>query len=335
MDFDRLIDLASRRVGGRAVACSDDFFAPKENLLELGRGEFIVGKYTERGKWMDGWESRRRRDGGHDWCIVKLGLAGVVRGVDVDCNHFLGNAPKSCRIEGAYVDGYRPVATLGQPEVSWIEILPDSPTTPGAQNLFRVDDPGVYTHLRLHIYPDGGVARFRAYGEVRPDWPRLLEEHKVLDLAAVEHGGVSLACSDEFFSNKQNLIMPGPSTHMGDGWESKRRRGPGHDWVIVQLGRVGRLRRALLDTAHFKGNFPDSAELEATAAPADTPAEQLSGWRTLVPRTKLEADTAHVFSIIDTAPVTHVRLSIFPDGGVARMRLYGEPILETLEHGRA
>jgi allantoicase len=324
-DFQHLIDLASARVGGRPVACSDDFFAPKENLLLPGRGEFIVGKYTERGKWMDGWESRRRRDGGHDWCIIKLGLAGVVRGVDVDCNHFLGNAPKSCRVEGARIDGYRPAASLGDTEVKWVELLADSPTTPGTQNFFAVADPGVYTHLRLHIYPDGGVARFRAYGEVRPDWKRLLDEHKVLDLAAVEHGGMSLACSDEFFSNKQNLIMPGPSTHMGDGWETKRRRRGGHDWVIVRLGRCGKLHRVVLDTAHFKGNFPDTAELEGTHAPFDTPAEALSGWRTLLARTRLEADTAHDFSIADAAPVSHLRLSIHPDGGIARMRVFAEP----------
>jgi allantoicase len=323
-DFDKLIDLASEKLGGRAIACSDDFFAEKENLLRPGRGEFIPGKYTERGKWMDGWESRRRRDGGHDWCVIRLGLPGVVRGVDVDCNHFLGNAPKSCRLEGARIEGYRRAATLGDADVTWTEILADSPTTPGAQNLFALADEGVYTHLRLHIYPDGGVARFRAYGEVRPDWKTLLEEHKVLDLAAVEHGGVALACSDEFFSNKQNLIMPGASTHMGDGWESKRRRGPGHDWVIVRLGRPGRLRRAVLDTSHFKGNFPDSALLEGTSAPADAAVGSLTGWRPLVPQTKLEAHTAHVFAIAEREPVSHVRLSIFPDGGVARMRLYGE-----------
>jgi allantoicase len=323
MSFQQLIDLASRRVGGRAVATSDDFFAPKENLLEPGRGEFIVGKYTERGKWMDGWESRRRRDSGHDWCIIKLGLPGVVRGVDVDCNHFLGNAPKSCRVEGLTVDGYRPASVLLGPNVEWTEIVGDSPTTPGAQNLFSVTDDNVYTHLKLHIYPDGGVARFRAYGEVRPDWPRLLEEHKVIDLAAAEHGGVSLACSDEFFSNKQNIIMPGRSTHMGDGWESKRRRGPGHDWVIVRLGRAGRLRRVVLDTSHFKGNFPDTAELEGAAAKLDADLATLP-WRTLVPKTKLEADTMHELAIADRDPVTHVRLNIYPDGGVARMRLFGE-----------
>ena len=328
-DFEKLIDLVSERTGGRAVACSDDFFAPKENLLHPGRGEFIVGKYTENGKWMDGWESRRRRDGGHDWCILKLGAPGTLRGVDVDCNHFLGNAPKSCRLEGTRILGYRTAASLSDPDVKWTEILADSPTTPGAQNLFPISDNGVYTHLRLHIYPDGGVARFRAYGEVHPDWKQLTEEHRVLDLAAVEHGAVAIAASDEFFSNKQNLIMPGPSTHMGDGWESKRRRGPGNDWVIVRLGRAGKLRRVVLDTSHFKGNFPDAALLEGTSAARTTAADQLTGWRPLLPRTKLEAHTAHVFPITDREPITHVRLSIFPDGGIARMRVFGEVLTES------
>ena len=323
MDFVKLLDLAQDRLGGRAVSTSDDFFAAKENLLHPGRGEFIVGKYTENGKWMDGWESRRRRDGGHDWVIIKLGLPGRIRGVDVDCNHFLGNAPKSCRIEATRIDGYRAASTLGDADVVWKEILADSPTKPGAQNFFPIADKGTYTHVRLHIYPDGGVARFRVYGDVHPDWSRLLAEHKVLDLAAAEHGAVALACSDEFFSDKRNLIMPGPSTHMGDGWESKRRRGPGHDWCVVRLGRKGRLLRAILDTSHFKGNFPDRAELEGAVASADAEVETLA-WRSLVPVTKLEAHTEHVFAIADREPVTHVRLSIYPDGGVARMRLFGE-----------
>lgn len=324
-DFTRLLDLASDRIGGRAVSTSDDFFAPKERMLMPGRGEFIVGKYTENGKWMDGWESRRRRDGGHDWCVVKLGFPGTIRGVDVDCNHFLGNAPKSCRIEATYISGYRTAASLSAPDVKWTEILADSPTQPGAQNLYAVADEGTYTHVRLHIYPDGGVARFRVYGEVRPDWAQLTEEHKVLDLAAAEHGGVPVLASDEFFSDKRNLVMPGPSTHMGDGWESKRRRGPGHDWVIVRLGRSGSLRRIVVDTSHFKGNFPDSCELEGTSDANPDPAA-LGGWRPLLPRTKLEAHTAHVFPIADRGAVRHVRLSIHPDGGVARLRVLGEVV---------
>jgi allantoicase len=323
-DFTQLIDLAAERLSGRAVSTSDDFFAGKENLLRPGRGEFIVGKYTENGKWMDGWESRRRRDGGHDWVIVKLGAPGVVRGVDVDCNHFLGNAPKSFRLEGTRVDGYRSAASLLDADVKWTELIADSPTQPGAQNLYPVSNDGTYTHVRLHIYPDGGVARLRVYGEVRPNWQRILDEQRVIDLAAVEHGGVSIAAADEFFSDKRNLIMPGPSTHMGDGWESRRRRGPGHDWVIVRLGRAGVLRRVTIDTSHFKGNFPDSCELEGTHADAPTAASALQAWRPLVARVKLEAHTAHEFSITDPQPVTHVRLNIYPDGGVARMRVYGE-----------
>jgi len=324
MDFTKLLDLAQRRVGGRAIATSDDFFAPKENLLEPGRGEFIVGKYTERGKWMDGWESRRRRDGGHDWVIVKLGLPGVIRGVDVDCNHFLGNAPKSCRIEALRVDGYQPAKWIADPSREWKELLGDSPTTPGAQNLYAIADEGTYTHVKLHIYPDGGVARFRVYGEVRPDWARLTEEHKVVDLAAAELGAQALACSDEFFSDKRNLIMPGPSTHMGDGWESKRRRGPGHDWLVIRLARPGKLRRVVLDTSHFKGNFPDRCQLEGLNAAADASVDSLTGWKTLLPMTPLEADCAHELPLHDAGVVSHVRLSIYPDGGVARMRLYGE-----------
>ena len=322
-DFVKLIDLAQERFSGRAVACSDDFFAPMQAMLHPGRGDFIVGKYTDNGKWMDGWESRRRRDSGHDWCIVKLGAPGTVRGVDIDCNHFLGNAPKNCRVEGARIVGYRTAASLSAADVKWTELLADSPTQPGAQNLYGVTDEGTYTHVRLHIYPDGGVARFRVYGEVRPDWDLLNAEHKVLDLAAAEHGGVSVAASDEFFSDKRNLIMPGGSTHMGDGWESKRRRGPGHDWVVVRLGRTGSLRRVVIDTSHFKGNFPDSCELEGTSDAAMDPAA-LTGWRTLVPKTKLEANTLHELPIPDREAVKHVRLHIYPDGGIARMRVYGE-----------
>jgi allantoicase len=325
-DFTQLIDLASERIGGRAVSTSDDFFAGKENLLRPGRGEFIVGKYTENGKWMDGWESRRRRDGGHDWVIVKLGAPGTLRGVDVDCNHFLGNAPKSCRLEGTRVDGYRSAASLCSEDLRWTELLADSPTKPGEQNLYPITDPGTYTHVRLRIYPDGGVARLRVYGEVQPSWKQLTAEHRVIDLAAVEHGGVSIAAADEFFSDKRNLIMPGPSTHMGDGWESRRRRGPGHDWVIVRLGRAGSLRRVVIDTSHFKGNFPDSCELEGTNADASTAASALSGWRPLIARMKLEAHTAHELPITDDKPVTHVRLNIYPDGGVARLRVFGEPL---------
>lgn len=312
--FAGLVDLVSERLGGRALAASDEFFAEKENLLKPGRGVLIDDKYTDRGKWMDGWESRRKRTPGHDWCVIQLGLPGAIRGVDVDTNHFLGNAPSFVSIDAATsADG------------PWTEILPRSPVNPGAQNLFGVFSDAVWTHVRLNIYPDGGVARFRVYGVVRPAasvaGPR--------DLAALANGGRAVACSDMFFSSMTNLIMPGRGVNMGDGWETKRRRGPGHDWVIVQLGRVGVARKLEIDTAHFKGNFPDAASVDACHAPGQ-PVDGLTWpnyeWKELLPRQKLRADSVHLYEAELNAigPISHVRLNIYPDGGVSRFRVWGD-----------
>ncbi|MRG97328.1 allantoicase [Polyangium spumosum] len=328
-DFETMVDLASERLGGAAIWATDDFFAPKENLLKPGKAVFIPGKYTEQGKWMDGWESRRRREGSEDACIVRLGLAGRIAGFDVDTSHFLGNAPAKVSIEATHVPGYRSLEALLGADVAWTEILAPSAVKPGSQNLFAIADQGTYSHVKLRIYPDGGVARLRVYGEVEPDWPLLLAEHHVLDLAAVEHGGVVIAASDEFFSDRRNLLLPGPSRDMGDGWESRRRRGPGHDWAIVRLGRAGTLVRTDIDTTHFKGNYPESCSLEGCFLRGEATPEALeaAAWRELLPRTKLEAHTRHQFSLHAGGPVSHVRLRIFPDGGVARLRLYGAPFM--------
>ncbi len=313
--FAGLVDLAAERLGGRALAASDEFFAEKENLLKPGRGVFIEDKYTDRGKWMDGWESRRKRTPGHDWCVIQLGLPGTIRGVDVDTNHFLGNAPSFISLDAANsADG------------PWTEILPRSPVNPGAQNLFGVMSAAVWTHVRLNIYPDGGVARFRVYGDVQPAKPGA---GALVDLAALVNGGRAVACSDMFFSSMTNLIMPGRGVNMGDGWETKRRRGPGHDWVILQLARVGRVRKLEIDTAHFKGNFPDTASVDACHAPGQ-PVDGLTWpnytWKELLPRQKLRADAVHTFAaeLLDVGPVSHVRLNIHPDGGVSRFRVWGE-----------
>ncbi|HSN98685.1 MAG TPA: hypothetical protein VLS89_10390, partial [Candidatus Nanopelagicales bacterium] len=219
-DFEKMVDLASERLGGAALWATDEFFAPKENLLKPGRGTFVPGKYTDNGKWMDGWESRRRRDGAHDICLIRLALPGRIHGFDIDTNHFLGNAPARVSVEAVHLPGYRPLDDLLGPGVEWREILPPSPVQPGSQNLFDLAALGPFTHLRLHIYPDGGVARFRAYGEVTPDWALLTAEHRVLDLAAVEHAGEVIAASDEFFSDRRNLLIPGGPRYMCDGWES-------------------------------------------------------------------------------------------------------------------
>jgi allantoicase len=324
MDFTELIDLASERLGGAVLFANDEFFAPKENLLKPAPPIFIEGKYTDRGKWMDGWETRRRRTSGHDWCIIRLGLPGIVRGVVVYTTHFRGNYPEQCSLEGCTVDRQPTVERLITEEAQWIEILPVSELVGNSTNLFKIEINNRFTHLRFKIFPDGGVARLRVHGEVVPNSETLNRHGSEIDLAAVENGGLVLTCSDMFFGHKHNLIMPGQALNMSDGWETKRRRGPGHDWAIIKLGKPGRIRYIEVDTSYFKGNFPDSCSLEACKTTGRLLPEHLE-WKPVLPRTKLQAHTRHFFEneILDAGTISHVRFNIFPDGGVSRLRVFG------------
>jgi allantoicase len=332
------------------LGASDEFFAEAGNLLQPGRGVFIEGKFTDRGKWMDGWESRRRRGPGpdHDWCVIELGAPGDVLGLDIDTNHFVGNHPPFASVDGLSAPRGTPLPELQRK--AWIPLLAQSPLRPGSQNLFaaaaRADAADAVTHLRLNIFPDGGVARLRAFGRVHPRWdtpPALDDEARahvapsLRDLAALANGGLTLACSDAFFGPMNNLLLPGRPADMGGGWETRRRRGPGHDWILVKLGARGTPAVVEVDTLHFKGNFPDRCSVEAIDAPAAARITDLVGsdaWRPLVPEAKLGADARHFFPVTaggaggsTPAPagssVTHVRLNIFPDGGVARLRIWG------------
>ena len=322
--FTKLTDLAAKRLGGKTLLCSDDFFARKENLLKPGRGIFIPDKYTDRGKWMDGWESRRKRTPGHDWCIIKLATSGKIYGVDIDTNHFLGNHPPHASIDGCNLSGGKKISLEHS---DWKEILPKSPLQPGSQNFYEVQDRNVYTHLRLNIFPDGGVARLKVYGEVVKDWASV-DQKDPIDLAAAVNGAKAVLCNDMFFSHMDNLIMPGRGKNMGDGWETKRNRNPGNrDWVIVRLAHKGNIDRITIDTNHFKGNYPDSCMIEGCILSNDEQIHSSSeiSWKMILPQSKLEAHQKHYFEkeIVATHAFTHVRLSIFPDGGISRMRLWG------------
>jgi allantoicase len=322
--FTDLVDVAAPRLGGAVLLANDEFFAPKENLITAEKPAWREGEFTDRGKWMDGWETRRRRTPGHDWCIVRLGIPAVVHGVVVDTTFFKGNFPEQCSLEACAVDGVEDAEVLAAGDkVKWEEILPRSALQGDAENPFAVAPRGRVTHLRFNIYPDGGVARLRVYGEPVPD--AHLQPGVEADLAAIENGGLVVGCSDMFFGHRHNLILPGRSTHMGDGWETKRRRGPGHDWIIVRLAARGTIRRIEVDTDHFKGNAPESCSVEICDAPGLAP-ERLSGpdvvWSSLLPRTALKADARHQFEVTGQ-PATHARLAIYPDGGIARLRLFG------------
>jgi allantoicase len=332
--FTTLTDLASSRVGGRAVAASDDFFASKSNLLKPGPAVSMPGRFTHWGKWMDGWESRRRRKPGHDWCIVALGMRGRVRGVNVDTSHFTGNYPSHCSIDA--VDATIPLrssayAAEGPP---WTPLVPKSELRGDGNNFFAVADERPWTHLRLNILPDGGVARLRVHGEVEVDWVPVARSGRVVDLASIRNGGVVLAASDVHFGATDNMIMPGRAANMGDGWETRRRRAPDPDawtglmadWAILRLGAAGTVHRIEIDTNHFKGNYPDSASIDGCLLPgASLDALMSAAWTAILPQTKLRADRRHFLSrtLRPAGPVSHLRLHIFPDGGISRLRVHG------------
>jgi allantoicase len=322
-------NLASLRLRAAVVAASDDYFAEKDNLLKANEAVFLPDEYTDRGKWMDGWESRRKRTSGHDWAIVRLGVPGVIRGVCVDTAFFRGNFPSHCSIEGCAAPTDARMEELLAPSTEWVELLAKSPLLGDSKNSFALSSPYAFSHVRLNIFPDGGVARFRVHGRAVPDFHRLGHLKGEVDLAAAELGADVVLSSDMFFGERRNLIMPDRALNMGDGWETRRRRGPGSDWAIVALAARGSIRRVLIDTHHFKGNFPDTCSIDVCDTPGATlEALSQSGhpWHPLLSRRPLQADARHWFQdeLEASAPVTHARLNVFPDGGVSRLRIYGE-----------
>jgi allantoicase len=323
--FTKYTDLAAERLGGQVLYATDDFFAEKENLIKPGRGIFITDKYTERGKWMDGWESRRKRTPGHDWCVVKLATTGKIKGFDIDTNFFLGNHPPFASVEAVLLEDDREITDWSEESVQWKEILSRSPLDPGSQNFYACKDENIYSHIRLHIFPDGGVARLKVYGEVFKDWTKH-EAGKTIDLAAAINGGKAIACNDMFFSSMDNLLMPGRGVNMGDGWETKRNRTPGNvDWVIIRLAKPGVIENILVDTKHFKGNYPHSCSLEGVFAENDEAV--ITGnpsWKTIVAKKELSADNEQEFSSESQEVFSHVKMNIYPDGGISRLRLFGK-----------
>lgn len=315
------INLADPRLGAEAIACSDDFFAPMERLLQPQAAIFVPGKYDANGKWMDGWESRRKRVAGHDWCVVRLARPGRIAGVDIDTSFFTGNYPPAASLDGC-PEGADPALAE-----SWETLLPATPLQGNQHHLIAISSTACYSHLRLNNLPDGGVARLRVYG--RPAGAPIAGEDGLIDLVAALNGGYPVAWNDAHFGVAANLLLPGRGVDMGDGWETRRRREPGFDWCIIALGQPGTIRSIEVDTAHFKGNFPDRCSLQAAYAPGlsdQALIAQAQFWPSLLPETKLQADHIHTFldDIAALGTVTHIRLNLHPDGGVSRLRLWGE-----------
>lgn len=315
------IDLAQPRLGGKAIAATDEFFAPLERMLNPELAVFIPGKYDDNGKWMDGWETRRKRGNGYDHAVIRI-CSGLIHGVDIDTSYFTGNYAPSASIEACYS------ATLPNETTLWTEILSAQALQGNSHNAFKIDSSETWNYLRLNIYPDGGVARLRVYGQVSRDLSTL-NQGEELDLAALLNGGRALCASDMHYGHMNNLLAPGRGVNMGDGWETRRRREPGFDWVIIRLAGVGEISRIVLDTAHFKGNYPYECSVYGTLYTGGNEASiaaQSLYWQELLPLQKMAADTE--FSFVEVlnkiGAVSHLRLNIYPDGGVSRLRAFGQ-----------
>jgi allantoicase len=307
------------------VYATDELFAAKENLIKPEPPVFEAGEFGVKGKIYDGWESRRRRDPGHDHAIIRLGVPGIVHGVVVDTSFFRGNYPPQVSVEAVSIDGYPSVAELDQ--LDWQPLVARAAAAGDARNWYPVPAPRHCTHVRLSIYPDGGVARCRVHGRPLPD-PRFLAG--TVDLAAIETGGRLVECSNAFYSSAWNLIMPGRPASMADGWENSRRRDGGLDYATFGLAAAGVVTLVEIDTTHFIGNAPGEARLLGAVGDSADASPSAHRWAEVLPRVRLQADTRHQFLVEPAEPVTHVRLEVFPDGGLARLRVLGELTAESM-----
>jgi len=315
-----LTNLADTRIGAQIVECSDDFFAEAKRMLQFEAPIFVEDKFDDNGKWMDGWETRRKRHAGYDWCIVKLGVAGTIKAVDIDTTFFTGNYPASASLEGCYAPNGDTT------HAKWQPLLGNSILGPSQHHVFDVNQDGIFTHIRLNIFPDGGVARLRVYGDVQI---QTSDTDQTLDLLALQNGGRVIAYSDAHFGHPRNLINPGRGVNMGDGWETKRRRAPGFDWCVLALGKAGKINKIEIDTAHFKGNYPAQVSIQAIYIENATDPQlipQSMFWPFLLEAQDMQMDHIHAYinEILAHEKISHIRVNMIPDGGISRIRLWGK-----------
>ena len=316
------INLASPRLGSEVIFATDDFFAEKSRLLKVEEPIFLPEKYDDHGKWMDGWESKRRRIPGNDHCIIRLGTKGVIKGININTKFFTGNHPPRGSLEGTF-SAHDP-----NKNSKWTEILPISDLKADDNNFFPISSELAFNYLRFNIFPDGGVARLRVYGKPVGEW-NSSDPNGYQELSAVVNGGNIVGYNDAHYGDPWVMLAPGRGINMGDGWETRRRREPGNDWIVISLGAPGIVERIELDTAHFKGNYPDSCSVQGELITNTSNQDMLNdrcNWPELMGKQKLGMDQIHNFDgdkINKIGKISHVRLNIFPDGGVSRFRIFG------------
>ncbi|MCJ8325073.1 MAG: allantoicase [Rhizobiales bacterium] len=317
------VNLASARLGAEVIFATDDFFADKQRLIADAEPISKLGTFDNNGQWMDGWESRRRRDGGQDHAIIKLGCLGAIKAVDIDTSYFTGNYPPAASIFACASE------TPPTDQSVWVEIVPATDLGPNTHTIVEVDDETPYNWLRLNMHPDGGIARLRVYGVPFCNWQNK-SSTDIHELSAVKNAGRIVAYNNAHYGGVWALLAEGRGINMGDGWETRRRREPGNDWIIIELGHAGFIEKIECDTAHFKGNFPDMFSLDAAYIEAGTDSSITTDamfWQELLPKQKLSADNQHYFDkshLNDIGKISHVKLNIYPDGGISRLRIFGK-----------
>jgi len=320
-----LVNLASPKMGTKILAFSDDFFGEVTRMLNDKDPIFIEDKYDNHGKWMDGWESKRRRDGGNDWAILKLGSSGIISKIEIDTSYFTGNFPPFFSLEGIYSE------TEPNKDSNWKSLIAKTNLVGDCKNNFELNLKEKFNFVRLQIFPDGGVARIRLFGEVKYNWDRFNNE-EIIELSSLKLGGSILAYNNAHYGDVSALLSEGRGKTMGDGWETRRRREPGNDWIIIKLAQKGNIEKIEIDTAHFKGNYPDRASIQAISIDKNITTKDLiqssENWDVILDETKLTADNIHEYEINSNskAEATHIRLNIYPDGGVSRLRIFGKKL---------
>jgi allantoicase len=319
-----LIDLAQPRLGSKVIFKTDDFFASAHRVIDPTPPVFKEGLFDKNGKWMDGWESRRKRISGHDFLIVKLGKPGSISKVDIDTSHFNGNQPSMISLEGCNSK------SKSLKDLQWKTIIGKKKTKANSHHLFNTISKSIFTHIKLNIFPDGGVARLRLYGNISKENNNFT--NKTINLASLLNGASVIACNNEHFGKAENILAPGKAKNMGDGWETRRRRDTGFDWLILNSIEGKKINKIEISTHHFKGNFPSHCSLQAAFIPNKISSSSVvkgsNKWKFLMNKVNLSANKTHTFTnkLMKNEKINFIKINIFPDGGISRFRIFGESI---------
>jgi allantoicase len=319
------INLAEPRLGSKVIFKTDDFFASASRIINPNPPIFKEGVFDKHGKWMDGWETRRRRRKGFDYLIIKLGKPGKIFNVDIDTAHFSGNQPTHASLQACYSNKKKP-----NNKSRWITILNKKKLDPNKNHNFNIKNKSIFTHIKLNIYPDGGVARLRIFGEI--EMKNVNFGSKMINLCSMLNGASIIGCNNEHFGRAENILAPGKGKNMGDGWETKRSRGKNFDWLIIKFGYPGKINKIEIDTHHFKGNYPDSCSVQAAYISKkisnNSIVRKSNKWKLLLNKAKLNANKKHSFNskTMQKNKINFIRINIYPDGGISRIRAFGKVI---------